>query len=567
VLNGAADGDGTIERPFGTISEALPRAAAGTIVAVGKGVYEELIDLPAGVTLWGACVAETELRSAQSHVIDGVIQVESSGGVIRNLGIGASPRSGVWVAGEESQVTVQDVRVVGVSVVGLGAGSGGTLVAERVLIQDVEGRAINANAGGNITVNHAVVEDSGDMGAFCGGEKALLVLHDAAIRRSRGIPGVSSMGRGANVELGGVAVLERVVLEENRSIGLFVAGSGAHVTLKQSVIRDTRLEPVTGSSRGVLVFAGASATLEQVLLDRNVDYAVGAWDYGTKLSATDLVVRNTRSRPDNRFGRGIGIEASAEADLHRVHCDSNEDGGVVVFGTRTIAHIEDLVVRDTQPNAQEDPMGRGLIVQDSRDVTVHRALFERNHDTSVFIAEDARARLYDLRIHDTLPDILDLRFGRGIQVQSGSDVEVHRAVLRRNRDTAVVASGPGTRLLLQDVHVHDTSKRACADSHCREYPFGMGLGSYREASLTAESFSVAGSELCGVFLALGGQMNLQDGLIEQCSIGACMNDGGYDLSRLSDGVVYRDNMTSLESTSLPVPDASSSVSDVVQAWH
>jgi hypothetical protein len=50
-------------------------------------------------------------------------------------------------------------------------------------------------------------------------------------------------------------------------------------------------------------------------------------------------------------------------------------------------------------------------------------------------------------------------------------------------------------------------------------------------------------------------MDLAVGEVVDCAIGACIQVEGYDVSRLSADVAYRDNVANLAATSLPIPQA------------
>jgi hypothetical protein len=72
VLAGAPlGGKGTRESPFGTITEALTGAASGTVVALSKGVFNEEVVIPPGVTLWGVGVEETRVAVVWGAVRSG----------------------------------------------------------------------------------------------------------------------------------------------------------------------------------------------------------------------------------------------------------------------------------------------------------------------------------------------------------------------------------------------------------------------------------------------------------------------------------------------------------------
>ncbi len=56
----AADSDGSAERPWPTISQAVDAAAAGALVAVAPGSYGEDLELNKPIILWGKCPAEVD---------------------------------------------------------------------------------------------------------------------------------------------------------------------------------------------------------------------------------------------------------------------------------------------------------------------------------------------------------------------------------------------------------------------------------------------------------------------------------------------------------------------------
>jgi hypothetical protein len=90
VLAGATPGgDGSRVAPFATIGEGMGGAASGTIIAVGKGAYDEAVRVAGGVTLWGACVAETVVASSVPSASAGSISAAGVDGVVRNLRVGA----------------------------------------------------------------------------------------------------------------------------------------------------------------------------------------------------------------------------------------------------------------------------------------------------------------------------------------------------------------------------------------------------------------------------------------------------------------------------------------------
>jgi hypothetical protein len=84
-------------------------------------------------------------------------------------------------------------------------------------------------------------------------------------------------------------------------------------------------------------------------------------------------------------------------------------------------------------------------------------------------------------------------------------------------------------------------------------PVAIGLSSNDGASLTTSRFEVTNAGDCGVQVTEDAGLDLRDGVIAANSIGACVQQDGYDLSRLSTNVRYSDNGTSLDATMLPIP--------------
>jgi len=127
---------------------------------------------------------------------------------------------------------------------------------------------------------------------------------------------------------------------------------------------------------------------------------------------------------------------------------------------------------------------------------------------------------------------------------------VTRALFERNREAAVVSYGAGTAVRLRDVQVLDTLERECAPGCAGS---GSGLVALEGGSLEATGFEVRRSALAGIQLARGGTIDLHQGVVAENPVGANVQTEGFDVSRLQDAVVYRDNGRNLDSAMLFVP--------------
>jgi hypothetical protein len=89
----------------------------------------------------------------------------------------------------------------------------------------------------------------------------------------------------------------------------------------------------------------------------------------------------------------------------------------------------------------------------------------------------------------------------------------------------------------------------------------VAVGAFAGASLSATTFEVTRAAVCGVYVATGGTIDLSNGVVAECTIGACIQSASFDSDRLTGGgtVSYRDNGINLDATSLPVPEPSAPI--------
>ncbi|MGF1465878.1 MAG: hypothetical protein ACFCGT_07065, partial [Sandaracinaceae bacterium] len=138
------------------------------------------------------------------------------------------------------------------------------------------------------------------------------------------------------------------------------------------------------------------------------------------------------------------------------------DGGAMVAMS--------LVVRETR-SREGGIRGRGVQVQFRARLELRRALLERNRATAVFLGGDGtHAVLEDVVVRDTLAQESDGARGVGLGVLFGARVELRRGVFVRNREFGVASFDDGTEAVLEDVVVRDTLALESDGA------FGRGLG-------------------------------------------------------------------------------------------
>lgn len=474
------------------------------------------------------------------------------------------------------------------------------------------GRGLSVQLGGHVELVRAVVDGNRDVGIALDGEDIEADLTDVLVARTREEELGGCYGRGLGVQRGASATLTRVWAMENREYGLLVASPGSEVTgadvvidgtraeacsdelgdgiavsggsrltltrvevagnrtagvsllgegtearLSHLVVRDTLSQESTGRlGRGLSVVRGARLTLDHARVERNRTGGLVVSGPGAEAVVEDIVVRDVMAQEaDGAFGRGISGGPGSRLELTRALVEGNREGGLILIGTmedRALATVRDLVVRETAPVMNDGVSGSGVIVQGSATLDLARGILERNHSIALALLDDAVGRVTDLFIRETLPRSSDGHLGIAVSVEA-AELDLCRGVIEASHE-AGIAAFDGARIDMADLEVRDTVGAACLPE-CDDRPRGTSIGSYGDSRVSATGFILADAQLCGVQLAVGGEVDLADGTVRGNPIGACLQDCNYAVARLQRNVEYPDNGVVLECGDLPAPDA------------
>ncbi len=516
VLAGAAEGgEGTREAPFGTIAEAIDAARdidGRVVIALSKGTFDESVRLPNEVTLWGACVAQTIVTCSSYNTSIGTVSVGGRDTVVRNLQL-SGRRPGVTVAGGTSySVRIENVLAVRSHCVALLV-LNGRLTGNRIVVRDtlpasdgLYGRGLNVEEGANVELVQAVFERNRDISIYVSGSNTILILSEVVVRDTMSKESDGTDGRGLEVKNGADTDITCAIFERNRRQGILALGSATRLALNDVVVRNTQGQESDGlGGYGLHALKGVTVEVTRATFEGNRGVGVLAFDSGTKMTLNDVVVRDTQGQEsDGVNGFGLLALYGVDVEATRATFERNRDTGVVAIGSDTRLVFNDLVVRDTQSQSIDHRFGRGLTAQEGANVEVTRALFDRNREIGVIaIGPDTRLLLNDIVIRDTQGQEIDGIDGRGLGVQDGANVVVNRALFERNRDVGVLAIGPGTSFILSDIVVRQTRERACVSAGCEGFHTGEGILSLGGASVEVNRFIVTENARCGVQLAQG----------------------------------------------------------------
>jgi hypothetical protein len=219
----------------------------------------------------------------------------------------------------------------------------------------------------------------------------------------------------------------------------------------------------------------------------------------------------------------------------------------------------DVAIIDTEPQARFDNSGRGLSIQKTSTLDATRLLVSDSHELGLYVSVTSSARVQDLVVRGVVGAPVDLGAARGVQVQDSATLVGDRIVVEDVRGLGIVSSN-GSTAELADVRATVVPRADCAESSCREAPYGYAASS-EGSGLALTRFELSNAATCGVFvsdliLATAPTVDLVDGVISDSAIGACVQVPDYSLDRLTERVAYLRNEVNLDTTSLPVPEAS-----------
>ncbi len=383
--------------------------------------------------------------------------------------------------------------------------------------------------GSEVTVRAAVFDGTGVIQS--GGR---VVLDQVAMRGfGDSTFAVLNMHGGASTEL------SRASITSPSAGAVSITGTNS-IRLTDVVVRDTR---AIGIQLG-----GTEATLERVVVEGTVEGGI-LLDSDTS-TLTDVVVR--------RIAHGdeiaVGLFSSGPVTMQRIWIEDAADIGLST--SYSGGEIRDVVV--VGPDTVGGAKGRGIELAAGAQLVAERAAVLHTADLGILVdGAMTTATLSDLVVDEVGP-AAEGNFGRCLHTQRSAQVSVSRARFGRCREAAVTASYDGS-VTLRDVRIEDTLPVPC-ELGCESPRAGIGLVPLDGGHLDAERFVITDSALAGVQIVPGGEVDLRDGTIEMNPVGVNVQAEGYDISRVMQQVLFRDNGVNLDSTELPVPAAMTSPS-------
>ncbi len=475
--------DGSRAHPFPEIADAAREASTGTSIVLARGTYHESpIFLREGVSLIGACAAETVIRG-QWFEDD---EIPSAPGVVTVIG---------------PDVRILNLRIQGHSV-GLRIETVGVSPAsaaiDGLIIEDTAFVGLLVMDGSDVSVTNTVVRNTDAASTWHGG----------------GIV-ISSNSR---------AELSRVDVRANATTGIGVYGGTA--ILRSASISDSRPSNDGRFGRGINVTDGR-VELASVWTSDHHECGLGA--YGGVVQAEDWVlVGKPSEEPTLRCGLFAAEESSVT--IRRILVRDVRNHAIAMQDSQI--ELTDAVIVESHAQPDELETGWGLAAARAT-ITATRVSIAHASASAVFL-EASTATIRDLRVTSTRPHPSSGR-GYGISVQQRTTLTLERALIERSIGAALVTFREGTIVNAQHVRIREVVPGSC-EAPCSRPGLGSGVAAVNGATIELSRFEIE-ETTCGLHV-VEGELDASLGRIANNEIGACILSPGFDVQRIRHEVTY-----------------------------
>ncbi|MFZ5443185.1 MAG: right-handed parallel beta-helix repeat-containing protein [Myxococcota bacterium] len=152
------------------------------------------------------------------------------------------------------------------------------------------------------------------------------------------------------------------------------------------------------------------------------------------------------------------VELGGQLTLRHAVLEANQRSAVQVLDPGSRATLEDVVVRDTQPDPSTQTFGQGVAASFGAQLTLTDVELSGNRETSLFLDRaQTTATVTRTVISNTLPRASTGRLGWGVGVQRGAALTAERVVVQDSRTSGLVVSVAPSTATLTDSLVRRTA--------------------------------------------------------------------------------------------------------------
>ena len=339
------------------------------------------------------------------------------------------------------------------------------------------GHGIEASWGATATASSCLVEANGVIGVAVWNVGTHLELLGTVVRDTEPL-GSGQGGHGMTAANGCTAAIHGSLLEGNTGFGIGAWDQGTKFEVSATVVRDTMADS-SGGGHGMELLDGAVATVSASRFEHNLEVGVWLDGSGTHLEMSDTVVRDTLPTPAGEFGHGLHVGNGGAAALSGCRFESNSNVGISLIDAGALLELSATVVRETNPNSEGNG-GLGIVAREGATALVFDCLLDRNSGYGLWVGhEDTELHMSGCAIRDTQPNASG-QPGEGLHIGLEAQADVHGCVFERNAEFGLWAGHEGTHL-----NMYATAVRGTLAGQSGDFGYGLQVGEAATAVATA----------------------------------------------------------------------------------
>ncbi|MBH23101.1 MAG: hypothetical protein CMH57_01315 [Myxococcales bacterium] len=308
---------------------------------------------------------------------------------------GLAIQQGEW---RGDRIVVEDNYGVGLIVLNTSETSTSTAQLRDVVVRGTRpqisrmkrGRGLSAQRNAIVDAERVLLEGNREYGLYAVREGARVTIADLTVRGTLYRELDQDAGLGAVVFNGAQLELQRARIVENQAAGLHIQGEGANARLVDVSVTGTRpRQSNQQEGRGIVVVQNAALEGERIVVTENRDVGLQVV-LNSRAQVSDLTVAGTQPREaDQLFGFGVTVQQGSRLEGERIRLTQNHLVGLLIRDAETSAQLSDVEVSETYAcTVCEAPVGgSGLAVLDEGVAHANRFLLSDNQLVGVQISE------------------------------------------------------------------------------------------------------------------------------------------------------------------------------------
>jgi len=247
-------------------------------------------------------------------------------------------------------------------------------VTVRGTVSDPDGGspAVSMREGAELVAQDCLIENNAGIGLTARDAGTEALLSGVKIRNT--LPDATgAQGWGIEALDGARLVALDCQIEGSREVGLLADGEGTEVELDNVTISGTTFNDHGLGAAALYVVGKAVVTGTGCAVTDNLQLGVLVSGIDSQVTLTDTTVADTALDPDGEFGFGAEVLGGALLRMTSSVLERNHSAGVVANGLAAMIELDDVVIRDTRPaangmfgRAAEVALNGGLTATDCR---------------------------------------------------------------------------------------------------------------------------------------------------------------------------------------------------------